>query len=184
MTKKARIARKAPRVPKSDQELQEAMQRLSEAQRSLDAINGRATEEIEKIKANALEDARQHQDTINEAFEGIFLYAEKNRPNLTDGEKRKTVETPHGTFGWRFNPSSVVCRNNEKAMAQIRELGLADTFIREKPELNKEAMLADPETAKKVPGIKIERCEMFFVKPAALNKEIEHNAEKLRQEVA
>ena len=52
-------------------------------------------------------------------------------------------------------------------------------FIRVKREVNKEAMLEDPELAKTVRGVSITKREQFFVKPSEVAAEISFDVQKL-----
>ena len=72
-------------------------------------------------------------------------------------------------FGWRARPPSVRTSGKlEVLIASIRGMKLT-RFLREKVELDKDAMLADAANAVTIPGIKIASAgEVFFVEPAAL----------------
>ena len=65
---------------------------------------------------------------------------------------------------WRLRPPSVAVRGVEAVLDQLRRLGLK-RFIRQKEEVNKEAILNEPEAVSHVPGISISQGEDFVVTP-------------------
>ena len=54
-------------------------------------------------------------------------------------------------------------------------------FIRVKEEINKEAMLKEPELAETVRGVSITQREEFIVKPTEIEIEIVSSVEKLKK---
>ncbi|EEX6294434.1 host-nuclease inhibitor protein Gam, partial [Escherichia coli] len=76
---------------------------------------------------------------------------------------------------WRLgNPSCSVSRDVEGVIEMLRRMGL-ERFIRTKEEVNKQAVLAEPDAVKGVAGIKVNKgAESFHVEPfeqdAGLNK--------------
>ena len=69
-----------------------------------------------------------------------------------------------------------------KAIKTLRSLGLG-RFVREKPELDKDAILKEPDAVKGIKGISVSQHERFSVKPSNISVEIERDAVKLRQAV-
>ena len=65
---------------------------------------------------------------------------------------------------WRRPPPSVVLRGIETVLQHLKALRL-DRFIRTKEEVNKEAILLEPDQVRNVPGITIKQEEQFVVQP-------------------
>ncbi len=99
---------------------------------------------------------------------------------MTEQGKKKTVELPTGIFGWRTTPPSVSLKNVKKVMEELKKLGLTQ-FIRIKEEINKEAILREPDVAKHVKGILITQHEEFVVKPVEVQVEIISDVKKFRK---
>ncbi len=116
-------------------------------------------------------------------MEGLFAYAEAHRDELTNHGKRKTVEVPTGTFGWRMTPPAVTLRGIEQILGSLKSLKLG-RFIRTQEEVDKEAMLKEPDVAKTVKGVSIGQHEEFVAKPAELEVEIATHVDKLKKATA
>ncbi|EPA9714788.1 host-nuclease inhibitor Gam family protein, partial [Escherichia coli] len=112
---------------------------------------------------------------IKVLFKGIQDWCKTNRDELTNGGKTKTANLTTGTVSWRLgNPSCSVSRDVEGVIEMLRRMGL-ERFIRTKEEVNKEAVLAEPDAVKGIAGIKVNKgAESFYVEPfeqdAGLNK--------------
>ena len=167
-------------VPKSLEEAAQFLARIGEEQRAVDEIQLNLNTIVDRLKAQAIVDAEPHQESVSQLVEGLFAFAETHRDELTDGGKRKTVEVPTGTFGWRMTPSAVSLRNIEAILKNLRLLKLT-RFIRVKKEVDKEAMLKEPKVAKTVKGVSINQHEDFVAKPSKLKVEIATNVKKLKK---
>ncbi|PIS34681.1 MAG: hypothetical protein COT37_01425, partial [Parcubacteria group bacterium CG08_land_8_20_14_0_20_43_9] len=74
-------------------------------------------------------------------------------------------------------------RDVESILESLKALKLK-RFIRTKEEVDKEAMLKEPETAKTVKGVSISQHEEFVAKPAELEVEIATRVGKLKKNTA
>ena len=175
MPKKAVVA-----VPKNLNEAAQFLAEIGQEQRATDKIRSILNAKVDELKAKAMADDEPHQKKISQLVEGLFAFAEAHRDELTDGGKRKTVEVPTGTFGWRMTPPSVKLRDVESILESLKALKLK-RFIRTKEEVDKEAMLKEPETAKTVKGVSISQHEEFVAKPAELEVEIATLVDKLKK---
>ncbi len=170
-------------VPKSLNEAAQFLAQIGEEQRATSEIQLGLNAKVDELKAKAMVDDKPHQEKISQLVEGLFAFAEAHRDELTNGGKRKTVEVPTGTFGWRMTPPSVKLRDVESILESLKALKLK-RFIRTKEEVDKEAMLKEPETAKTVKGVSISQHEEFVAKPAVLEVEIVTQVDKLKKAVA
>ena len=178
MPKRAVVA-----VPKSLNEAAQFLAEIGQEQRATDKIQSGLNAKVDELKAKAMADDESHQEKVLQLVEGLFAFAEAHRDELTDGGRRKTVEVPTGTFGWRMTPPSVKLRNVESILESLKSLKLK-RFIRTKEEIDKEAMLKEPETAKTVKGVSIGQHEEFVAKPTELEVEVAIQVDKLKKAAA
>jgi len=171
MTRKTEIKRPIISVPQNLDEAAKFLSFIGQEQRKIESIQTALNEEIEELKNKTITKSKPYQEKISQLVEGLFAFAQSHRDELTDKDKRKTVDLTVGWFGWRMTPPAVSIRNIKSVLKRIKELGLKQ-FIRIKEEPNKEAMLREPEKAKMVKGISIKQHEEFVVKPTELKVEI------------
>ena len=101
---------------------------------------------------------------ISALMAALQTYCEANRAELCPG-KLKTVKFGNGEVSWRFRPPKVTLRGVKKIIEWCRA-HRRNRFLRVTTEVNKAAMLAHPESANGIPGVKIGSAgEDFVVKP-------------------
>lgn len=180
MAKKKSVKRTIVAVPKSIEETSEFIRRIGEHQRELDRIKIRTNNQIEKIKEKAVVDSSDHEEERGKLFEGIFIFAQGRRDELTEKGKKKTVHFPTGDILWRLTPPAVSLKNVMKVIESCISQGFR-RFVRIKREVDKEAMLKEPEVAKKISGVTIGQKEEFVVKPSETEIEISEPTKKLQK---
>jgi phage host-nuclease inhibitor protein Gam len=158
-------------VPKDQNEANKLIAKIGINQRKIEVINQRINERIERIKSEIAEQMKDLSDEITDDVEGLFAYAEANRDDLTDGGRTKTVKLPNGELAWRTTPPAVSIRGSQTVLATFEKLGLQQ-FIREKKEVDKEAILRERELIEGIKGISISQKEEFVVKPTEIDVEI------------
>ena len=121
-------------------------------------------DEIAAIKARYEEQAQPLSEEIVALTGGVQAWCEAHRDELTLGGKVKTAVLPTGEVKWRTTPPSVSVKGADAVMALLAQRGL-DRFIRTKQEVNKEALLNEPDLAATVPGITISQREEFVIEP-------------------
>lgn len=98
-------------------------------------------------------------------MEAVQAWCESHRDELTNNGKTKTGTFNTGEVQWRQRPPSVGIRGTDSVLESLHTLGLT-RFIRTKEEINKEAMLNEPELAATVAGVTIKTgVEDFVVTP-------------------
>lgn len=175
--KGVRVKRTVP-TPSSLEEAANYVKAIGQLKRDIDALQASLNEQVEHLTARTAESARPLAERMNQLLEGLYLYAEANRPALTDNGKKKTVDVSSGQFGWRVTPPKVSIANTKQVLANLERLGL-EQFIRYTPEVDREAMLRNPALAQTIDGVSITQQELFFVKPLELNVEIPGASKKL-----
>jgi len=156
-------------VPQTAEEADAFIRSLGRAARELDRIDTQLQATTALAKEEAEAEAKPFREEHERLLQGLQLYAAAHRRDLTHDDRVKTVKTAAGVFGWRLKPPSVRTSGKlEVIIASIRGMRLTH-FLREKVELDKDAMLADAAVAATIPGVNIASAgEVFFVEPAAL----------------
>lgn len=97
-------------------------------------------------------------DALNERIDvlqnSIQAYCEANRNDLTNGGKVKSANLVTGEVMWRQKPPSVRIKASDAVIDTLKRLGLGK-FVRTKEEVNKEAILTEPDVVRGVAGISI-----------------------------
>lgn len=151
-------------VPQSRDMAAQAIAKVGTLNRELSRIQAAMNDELASVKAAFEEQAEPLTLQIKALTEGVQTWAEANRDTLTQNGKVKTAALTTGEILWRLRPPSVRVTGAEAVLDALRRLGLK-RFIREKEEVNKEAILNEPEAVAHVPGISISQGEDFVVVP-------------------
>lgn len=165
MSKPKRLkARAAAAIPQTREAVTAAIRDIGTAQRQLARIDAGMNDALAKVRETFETQADPLRKQITELQAGVQTWCEANRTDLTQNNKVKTAAFPSGEVQWRMRPPSVAVRSVEAVLDTLKRLGL-ERFTRVKVEVNKEAILADPEGVKGVAGITINRGEDFVVAP-------------------
>jgi phage host-nuclease inhibitor protein Gam len=163
MPKNKRAAETAT-PPKDRDEAERYLARIGEIQRDAALHKAVLAEAIARVTAEMEEASAKLTEEHDRLFRGLQLWAEANRHALTDGGKTKTVRLGNGTIAWRLAPPSVHIKGQEAVLEYLKENTIG--FLRTKLEINREAMLARPEEAAKIPGVTIKSAgEAFVIEP-------------------
>ncbi len=154
--------------------------KIGEEKRKIDAINLNLNDAVNELKTSAIVDVKPHQKKVDDLMSGLFAFAEANRKELTNNGRSKSVRLLTGFFGWRMTPKSVSLRNVKAILEELKSLKLK-RFIRIKKEVDKEAMLRDPDKAETIKGVSINQHEEFVVKPDELEIEVTEKADRLKK---
>lgn len=173
--KKAKTKGANAPVPQSREEAAQVIHEIGMLQRQVARAEADMNDEIAAAKNRAEKSTLGLRATIESLTEGLRTWCEANRDTLTENNKRKFADLGTGKIEWRFTPPKVSIRGADEVIARIRTLGLA-MFLREKVEIDKEAMLKEPEKARLIAGVSIGReGENFYVEP--FESEIQGNAQ-------
>jgi len=151
-------------VPQTRAECSAAIAKIGEAQRERTRIQAALNDEIAGIKSRYEDEAHPHAQVIVQLTRGVQVWCEANRAELTNNGKTKTANLASGEVKWRMRPPSVAVRGIDAVIDALRSLGLGK-FVRTREEVNKEAILAEPDAVRGVRGIKITQTEDFVVQP-------------------
>ncbi len=163
--KKSRTKGANTPVPQSREEAAQFIHEIGMLQRQVARAEADMNDQIAAAKNRAEKETLGVRDTIDRLTEGLRTWCEANREALTENNKRKFADLGTGKVEWKFAPPKVSIRGVEDVIVRIKTLGLS-IFLREKVEIDKEAMLKDPEKARLINGVTIgSDGENFYVEP-------------------
>lgn len=151
-------------VPQTLPEVNDAIAAIGQAQRERTRIEAEMNDNLASVRAEYEAIAKPHADRIAELTQGVQFWCESHRDNLTKGGKTKTAKLAAGEVSWRMRPPSVTVRGKEAVIAALKALKLS-RFLRIKEDIDKDAMLADPDAVSQVKGVSISQREDFVIKP-------------------
>ena len=160
-------------VPQTQAECDSAIAQLGELQRQLARQVADMNDHIEATKANYKPGMEELQAKIKARQDSIQTWAESNRVALLgEGDKRgKTARLLHGELGWRIKPPSVRISAVDAVIDTLQRMGLG-RFVRTKLEVNKDAILTEPEAVRGIAGVTlVSGVEDFFISPFEQNVE-------------
>lgn len=166
MAKKPRLKSPAVAVavPQSREMAADAIAEIGRINRNLTRLEADMNDELALVKARHEKNAEPERLQLQALTQGVQTWAEANRAELTQGGKVKTAALTTGEVLWRNRPASVRVTGADSVIAELRRLRLR-RFIRVKLEVNKEAILNEPDAVKDVAGISISKGEDFVVVP-------------------
>lgn len=152
-------------VPQNTEDANQFIFALGEAQRERLRIEAEMNDRLSDIKAAFEVQAAPYRAAIENLARGLQVYAEGHRDALTKDGRVKFHRFAAGEIQWRARPPKVTIRGIDTVIAALKCLGLT-RFLRVKEEVNKEAMLAEPDVATTIAGVTIGSAgEDFIVKP-------------------
>lgn len=175
MSTKAKRERLNPPPPKDMREAAEYERKIGELLRQMNAASLIVEAKKRELDNSLEKNTTPIKEQVLEYARALYAFAEANRKELTKNGIVKTVQLDQaGDIRWYDTPGKVEFRAKASAILQsIRRLRLVRKFVRKKPELNKQAMLADPELALTIPGIEILRIEKFSIRPVGIKTRVE-----------
>lgn len=141
-------------VPQSRDEAAAEIRKIGDLQREFFRAQAAMNDDIAVITASAQPALEQIKTQITSLQEAVQGYCEANRDDLTNGGKVKTANLITGEVQWRQRPPSVGVRGVDSVIEALMGFGL-DRFVRMKAEVNKEAILNEPNAVKGVAGLTI-----------------------------
>lgn len=152
-------------VPQTEEEVEAAIRRIGELQRLQESLKGEMDGKVAEVKAGYEAPFKQAKNDLEATAQGVQTWCEANRAKITRSGKVKFQRFLAGEVSWRNRPPKVTVRGVKNVMQRLIDLGLSQ-FIRTKHEIDKEAMLADPERASAIDGVSIGSAgEDFVIKP-------------------
>lgn len=135
------------------EEVEEAIDQIGNLQREHTRIDVELNDAIAELTLFAAEKLQPIKDELKRLHQGVQTWCEAHRKELCPkGSKSANLIT--GEVAWRQRPPSVRVTGVDAVLAWLKAQEMLE-FVRTKEEVNKEAMLNEPEKAQKVPGVAI-----------------------------
>ncbi|WP_314878422.1 host-nuclease inhibitor Gam family protein [Haemophilus parahaemolyticus] len=149
----------------SIEQVQSAIKEIGDLSREHTRLTTEMNDKIGATSEQYAPQLKSLEKEVESLQKAVQEFCEANRDELTEFGKTKTANFVTGEVQWRQRPPSVAIRGAEAVMEFLQRMGF-DRFIRTKQEINKEALLNEPEVAKGIAGITIKTgVEDFVVKP-------------------
>ncbi len=155
----------AHRVPQSREEVVNMIAEIGSHQRDRQRLKADMDDQITAIREKYDKIITPHNEAIQQLTDGVHTWSEANKDALTNGGKIKTANLMTGEIRWRMRPMSCKAVRVKEAIEEIKQKGLAALFLRTKEEINKEAILANPEAVQGCRWISLEQGEDFVIVP-------------------
>jgi len=166
MSRKAKQLAKNYEVPQSRDEADTMIRKLGEARRKIARIEADMNDELALIKEKYEQKASQHKLDATSLMSGIEDWCAANRDELTNGGKVKFIDFMNGDVKWRKRPPKVTLRGVDLIIQKLSTSKALQKYLRVKTEVNKDAILEDPDKLKGINGITIGSAgEDFIVEP-------------------
>jgi phage host-nuclease inhibitor protein Gam len=155
-----------PHAPQTRDECAKAIADLGRTARALARAEASMNEEIASVTEAYQPKIDELKAAIELQTEVIRVWCEAHRVELTSGNKVKFANLVTGNIEWRKATDSVIAPKDQAAVIALLEEKQLHRFIRVKKEVNKEAILADRDAIKGIPGLSIRiGKESFYVVP-------------------
>lgn len=167
------MAKKATRIKtdthavrlQSRDDVEVAIKQIGDLQRQLEQTAINQNNELAAITEKYAPILTALKEQIEPIQMAVQAWCESRRDELTQNGKTKTGSFNTGEVQWRQRPPSVAIRGADSVIEALKTHGLI-RFIRTKEEVNKEAMLNEPELAGTVAGVTIKTgVEDFVITP-------------------
>lgn len=172
MATKLKTAALAVPVPQSKTDCASFIKSLGDVQRDFERTRAEMNDAIAAITKQyqpALEAITARADTLTT---GIQIWCEANRVSICENGG-KTANLVTGEVSWRQRPPSVNVRGADTVMENLKRLDLG-RFIRVKEEINKDAILNEPDAVRGLPGINIVTgVEDFSINPFQVDVDLQ-----------
>jgi phage host-nuclease inhibitor protein Gam len=163
---KAKLKSKAQiYVPQSRDEVAADIRKIGDLQRDIARHEAFMNDKIAALTQECQANTSAMRDTLAMLQQGVQSYCEANRHELTNNGKVKFANLVTGVIKWQKRPPSVKITGAAAVIEALKRLKLS-RFLREKTEINKEAILNEPKAVEGVAGIKIIKdLEDFVIEP-------------------
>ena len=141
-------------VPQTKDDAAADIRKIGDLQREFTRAQAEMNDAIAHITATYQPMLEALNEQIKTYQEGVQGYCEAHRVELTDGGRVKSANLVTGEVQWRQRPPSCSVRGADSVIDTLERLGLAQ-FVRVKREINKEAILNEPDAVRGVAGITV-----------------------------
>lgn len=152
-------------APQTQNDCASDIKKLGDLQREFYRMTADMNDEIAAITKRYQPRLEGKTEQIETLQQGVQTYCEAHRDELTNSSKVKTANFITGEVQWRQRPPSIGIRGADAVVETLKRLGLG-RFVRTKEEVNKEAMLNEPDAVRGVAGVTlVTGVEDFVITP-------------------
>lgn len=155
---RAAVKTKSKSVPQPIQTREQAVAAIASigsVSRMIAQIAAEADNTVAEIAKKKDADLAPLRDQLKQLNGEVQSYCEAHRDELTHDGRVKFHDFGTGRIAWRQRPPKVTVRNAESVILALKSLGL-HRFVRVKEEVNREALLADPASARAIAGVSVQ----------------------------
>ncbi len=150
-------------APQSKTDVMRDIKSIGDLQREIKRIDTEVNDQIATLTKSVAPRLESLRDRMEMLQLGVQTWCEAHRVEICG--KGKSANLITGEVSWRKRPPSVSITKAEDVIARLRGLGLV-RFIREKEEVNKDAILDEPTQVAGIKGIKVVTdVEDFIITP-------------------
>jgi len=165
MARKTKSKAPAFEAAQSKTDAADRIANIGNLRRQLQVIEAEQSEAIAAIKKQAEAKAAGIKERLSQEEPAVQAWCEANREKLTLSGKKKSFDFGSGVVRWRQRPPAVRLRGIADVIERLRALGFTE-FLRQKTEVDKDAVLKNPEKASAIAGITIvSGVEDFVIEP-------------------
>ncbi len=166
MAPKTKVKAAAKRnVCQSRDEAAQNIKSLGDVNRHIARMTAAMNDDIANVTENYQPEIDKLREQAANLQEGVQAWCEANREELTGGGKVKTANLITGNVQWRQRPPSVSVRGADTVIETLKRMGFG-RFVRTKEEVNKEAILNEPDEVRGIAGLNIVTgVEDFVIEP-------------------
>jgi phage host-nuclease inhibitor protein Gam len=169
-TKKMKALAATVSIPQSRADCAASIKTLGDAQRDFERQRAAMNDEIAEITKRYQPGLEALDAQCQSLAKGIQTWCEANRATLC--ENGKTANLVTGEVSWRQRPPSVRISGADSVIETLRRMQL-ERFVRTKDEVNKDAILNEPDAVRGIAGISIVTgVEDFAIVPFAVDVEV------------
>lgn len=164
MARKVKAAAVPIYVPQSREQVVNAINEIGFRQRECLRLAAQMNDKIAAIKLSYEASAKLNGDVITDLKQGIQIWCEANKVALTNNGRTKTARFASGEVRWRMTPPKVTLKGVADILKRLKSNALT-RFIRVSEEVDKAALLKEPDVAKGIAGVTISQGEEFVIVP-------------------
>lgn len=139
-------------TPQTRSDVVRDIKTIGDLQREYTRIEADISDQLAALTKAAAPRIEQLRERIGTLQAGVQTWCEAHRVEICG--KGKTANLITGEVAWRQRPPSVSVRNADSVIGTLLEHGLA-WAVRQKTEVNKEAILADPSAVAGIKGLTV-----------------------------
>ncbi|KVE36215.1 host-nuclease inhibitor Gam family protein [Burkholderia sp. BDU5] len=160
-------------VAQSESDVAATIRDIGDTSREIDRLQTNMNDEIAAITERYQQQIQPLKETLLSLQSGVQTWCEAHRETLTNSGKVKTYSFITGQVQWRQRPPSCSVRGVDAVIELLKARDLS-AFVRVKEEINKEAILNEPEKVRGLPGITIVTgVEDFVIEPFEQKVEVQ-----------